>query len=307
MHINKRADNDATVVEQPHIGVTPTHLANSYSDLLKLVGYSAGTGALAGLGVGGVKLIKDYFNNKALMEAKPDQLEEDDADLLESSLKQSGDETQTGFWGGMFHDLGQGGLYGAALPLAAVLPAMAAYSGTNYLVDVYRKRNLKEKVDQAKQEFEDALKFDEDSPLDANPVNPAVKHASSNIGVEIDNLYYQLKSADFGAKLTGEGLNLPDGYNQSKTEALSAPSGSYKPDTGGIGSSLLGLGGIALGLPLGVGLLAGGILGNANSPEDPDIKRKKALKDLLRRQKALEANTIVPQVQGEKGNLSVVV
>ena len=149
-------------------------------------------------------------------------------------------------------------VYGAGLPIAATVPGIAAFILSKKLIDNLRARKLDSDVETAKEEFEQVL-----------------KKTGSALQQKIDLLYKEAASAsELRKQIEGARAGLtPEQVDTNLTPGL-VPTGFVD-----FGRKAL----TYLGLPLGVGALAGYLYVNNKMKGDPELKKRKELQALLKR------------------------
>jgi hypothetical protein len=171
-------------------------------------------------------------------------------------------------------------VYGAALPLAAAVPGIAAFVLSKKLIDKARAAKLDSDVEQAKEEFEQVL-----------------KKTGSDLQCRVDALYKQAATdAEIAAKreLARQGKNpasvdinvkpgLVPGADNSAVGGFLQEAGSSVANSE-LGSKLL----TYLGLPLGVGAIAGYMYINNKMKKNPELRKRKELQSLLKRDLAAQ-------------------
>lgn len=283
--------------------------ANAWSGLGSMALKSLGVGVAVGGTVGVAKLLKDYLKSRGQLgtEAEIPGAELGEAvspsvEALLAQLHRSRVPAKIASVDGMVQDLAHGATIGALTPIAFAAPALAGFFGTNYLVDVYRKKRLEKDLESAKSEFERALSFDDAAPAETQP-GTAPKLAAADIGRQIDMLFYELhmrKQADRPVEI----VNLetpPLEVMQRHLNEKYAPVQHDPRTDSSINQSNMSMAGWLAAIPLGVGALGAFMYAKNRIDADPEIKRRKELKQLLRRQRALDAGADAPIV-GEDGN-----
>jgi len=171
-------------------------------------------------------------------------------------------------------------VYGAALPLAAAVPGIAAFVLSKKLIDKARAAKLDSDVEQAKEEFEQVL-----------------KKTGSDLQCRVDALYKQAATdAEIAEKreLARQGKNpasvdinvkpgLVPGADNSAVGGFLQEAGSSVANSE-LGSKLL----TYLGLPLGVGAIAGYMYINNKMKKNPELRKRKELQSLLKRDLAAQ-------------------
>lgn len=160
---------------------------------------------------------------------------------------------------------------GVATPVAAIVPALLTYHFTKKLIDSQRNKSLSNKVQEAKNEFEEILTKE-----------------SSELQQQVDSLFYSVKSAAGYRRSDGEGLLRPrqGTYFEEKGKIFATPTTDVEVSPGAdkigllyLAGALLAGGGIASYLALRNNLLKG----------DKDKKTVKALRGLIGKNLAAEA------------------
>ena len=164
----------------------------------------------------------------------------------EEALKQSSEDSTLDRW------LTGPVLAGAAWPVAAIAPGVAAYILGTRLVDMRRKERIDEELKKAKREFEAAL-----------------NEPTSKISSALDELAESCKSAEV--------RKIPGSSSITYTDPP-------VPEAHGLTNFPGALSYLLLGLPVGIGGLVGWKLMNESMKEDPERRKLKELNALLRRQ-----------------------
>lgn len=195
-------------------------------------------------------------------------------------------------------------VYGAALPLAAAVPGIAAFVLSKKLIDKARSAKLDSEVQQAKQEFEEVLQ--KSGSVLQNRVDALCKQAATDAELRAAIDRYRKGESLNPAPTAAEqaaGINLRPGLSP-------VSDGSFIGDTLGswgsaftnseIGSKYL----TYLGLPLGVGAIAGYMYINNRMKKNPELRKRKELQSLLKRdlsaQTGEQSITIKEDPEGNK-------
>lgn len=193
-------------------------------------------------------------------------------------------------------------VYGATIPLALAVPAISTFWLSRKLIDKARASKLDSDVAQAKEEFEEVLKKT-GSDLQRR-VDRLYKQAATE--EQLRAQYDALKNPDdksYADKSKAEGINLdPSLVPFASDEAANSFAGkatNWFSNTE-IGSKLL----TYLGLPLGVGAVAGYLYINDKMKKNPELRKRRELQALLKRDLAAQAGeqglSIKDDPQGNK-------
>ena len=187
----------------------------------------------------------------------------------EAALKQSSEDGVVDRW------LTGPVLAGAAWPVAAIAPGVAAYIIGTRLVDMRRKQRIDDELKKAKREFEAAL-----------------NEPSSKISSALDELADSVKRSE-------DGVSQIPGLDPSVAVIKDRPPAEAHGLTNFPGS----LSYLLLGLPVGIGGLVGWKLMNESMKEDPERRKLKELNALLRRQTGEEVLHAGIDLEEQDGNV----
>ena len=169
-------------------------------------------------------------------------------------------------------------VYGAGIPIAAAVPGIAAFLLSKKLIDNLRARKLDSDVEQAKEEFEQVL-----------------KKSGSDLQQRVDALY---KQADSTEEIAAQRALAQQGIDPA-TAGVNISPGLTPTSFSDVGSKAL----TYLGLPLGIGALAGYLYVNNKMKGNPDLKKRRELQALLKRDLASQTGEQGIRIrEDEQGN-----
>jgi SOS-response transcriptional repressor LexA len=268
----------------------------SDENLNKLLQYAA-ISSLVGSGVAGMYGLSKYFSDKYTLPKRIDSLKEQmnkakninfseeeeketppvqsldnsaDLQLVDANEEEKLSSFNKEAMGDLEYYLGAI-THGAALPIAAIAPALLSYHFTKKYIDRNRNKRLSKDLDKAKQEFQNILN------ADSSPLKEAV-----------DNLYISHKQAA-SPEVNEKGMIDPE------TGEVALPNYGFSLSLPGLayaGGSLAGLSGLGAYLML-----------RKKLRKDPEFEKAKALEKVLRKSlsaDALQSGIDISEENGKK-------